>query len=374
MSIQSLRKLASSIGLPPKIEKNRNADGIPKKPENLRVSKGVPRKTVKVRASSGMAHKTEKRRVTVRRRVKSRKRLMGKKRRRIPLTRSKIEHQVENSDKNRSYDQGYQEGLTAGGEQILAEHIPADIIIPDITAGEAMAAGVQVLRKRGVPLLDPQGVYQELEDALAANRPYAFIRLGDGELLTLAQEKVLTFEEIRRAGPFLPYAGITVPNLLARDEMISCIQVASLIGVPMSRHPHFQPLLFAVLRAYGIDYRKLRFTTSTMNYSLHELGLLMKLLQGRKILVIGDVAAKLRDVLMEQGMVVTGIVTPVNGYDDVPRVVAEASGRDFDIALIAAGIPSIPIAVHLAGIKGKVTFDFGHLANRMAGVEHPARV
>jgi hypothetical protein len=368
-----LLKPALSKGFFPKTEKSLVLGAAPANPAKSRAVISVARKTVKQRVTDRAPLKPKKSRTAGfgRVRVVTRKRRKTRKRRPISPTRSNTHPKIENSDKRGSYELGYEEGLIAGGEQILSEHIPADVIIPDITAREAVAAGVQVLRKRGIPLLDPPAVYQELEDALRNKRPYAFIRLGDGELLTLAQEKVLTLEEIRRAGVFLPYAGISVPNLGARDEIASCIQVASLIGVPMSRHPHFQPLLFANLRAHGIDYHKLRFTTSTMNYALHELGLLMILLNGRKILVIGDVAIQLRNVLIEQGMEVTGVVTPVRGYDDVPRVVAEASKHDFDIALIAAGIPSIPIAVHLAGIKEKVTFDFGHLANRMAGLQQP---
>ncbi|MFC4596965.1 GT-D fold domain-containing glycosyltransferase [Cohnella hongkongensis] len=274
---------------------------------------------------------------------------------------------------DRSYEQGFQEGLIEGGERMLQEHLPADMIIPDITAREAIAAGVEALKSRAVPLLDSTAVYEELEAALREKRSYAFIRLGDGELLTLAQEKVLSLEEIRRSGAFLPYAGVTIPNLKARDELAECVQAATLIGVPMSRHPHFQPLLFAVLRAHGIDYRKLRLTTSTMNYSLEEQGLLLRLFQGRKLLIIGDVAEKLRQALINKGLEVAGVVTPVNGYADVTRIVAEAMRYDYDIALVAAGIPAIPIAVHLAGMSGKVTFDFGHLADRMAGLARPAQ-
>jgi hypothetical protein len=281
--------------------------------------------------------------------------------------------QAETPNARSSYDQGYQEGLIAGGERILEEHLPSDLIIPDLTFREVVAAGVQVLKTRGIPLLDSNGVYRELEEALRGKKSYAFIRLGDGELLTLAQEKVLSLEEIRRAGHFLPYAGVKIPNLEARDELATCVKVASLIGVPMSRSSYFQPLLFAVLRAHGIEYEKLRYTTSTMNYLLEEQGLLLQLLRGRKALVIGDVAAQLSEALIMQGVEVTGVITPVNGYTDYPRVVAEANAYDYDIALVAAGIAAIPIAVHLAGVGGKVTFDFGHLANRMAGLSHPER-
>ncbi|MFC5405512.1 GT-D fold domain-containing glycosyltransferase [Cohnella soli] len=284
-----------------------------------------------------------------------------------------IDEDEDLSEARGSYDKGYLEGANAAGEKLLEMHLPPDTIIPDVTVQEAIAAGVQQLRNRGVPLLDGLTVYQEMAQAVQEKKPYAFVRLGDGELLTLAQDKVLTVEEVRKAGPFLPYAGIRVPNLHARDEIVECLKHASLVGVPLSRHPHFQPLLFAVLRAHGIDYRQLRYTSSTMNYLLHEQGLLQQLMSGRRIITVGNVADKLAHVLAGQGFSIVGMVTPVNGYADVHRVVAEASAYDYDIALVAAGVPAIPIVVHLAGIGGRVVIDFGHLANRIAGLEFPDR-
>ncbi|WP_373229488.1 GT-D fold domain-containing glycosyltransferase [Cohnella sp.] len=324
----------------------------------------VPQKKEKQRTVQG-----RRRTNTLKRRYFKKSRLKPK-----PIKRSVVKQQLQFPENQGSYEQGYQEGVVAAGELLLADHIPNDVIIPDLSASEAVAAGVQVLRKRGIPLLDPASVYEELNSALREKRPYAFIRLGDGELLTLAQDKLLTYEEVKRAGAFLPYSGVNVPDLAARDELASSIRVASLVGVPMSRHPHFQPLFFAALRAHGIDHQALKLTTSTMNYSLYELGLLMQLLKDRKTLVIGNVAEQLKQVLVEKGVEVAGVITPVRGYSDVGRVVAEAAAYEFDIALVAAGIAAIPIAVHLAGIRGKVTFDFGHLANRMAGLEHFERV
>jgi hypothetical protein len=270
-------------------------------------------------------------------------------------------------------EQAYRKGLADGAESLLASQLPSDMIIPEITAEEAMRTGVDVLRARGLPLLGANEVYEELASALNDKRPFAFVRLGDGELLTLAQGKTLTVEEVRTAGYFLHYAGIIVPNLAARDELAATIRVASLVGVPMSRHSNYQPLLFRVFRDHGIDFRSIRYTTSTMNYHLHEIGMLQQLLKGRRLLLIGNVANALARKLKEQGYKVSGVITPVNGYADVKRVVDEAAKQTFDLALVSAGIPAIPIAVQLAGRTGKVCIDFGHLANRIAGLMPPSR-
>jgi len=256
-----------------------------------------------------------------------------------------------------------------GAEQLLEYHLPSDRIIPDITVSEAMAAGVQAVSARAIPLLGIESVYDELDGALREQRPYSFIRLGDGELLTLAQEVVLPVSEIQAATPFLRYAGIVLPDFKARDELAISVRSASLVGVPVSRKPHFQPLLFRTLRAHGIGCSDLKLTTSTMNYALHEHGYMLRLLAGRLLLVIGNVAGELAQALRSLGMVVSGVISPVRGYSDVERVVAEAALREFDAAIVSAGVPAITIAVRIAETTGKVAIDFGHLADRIADVK-----
>lgn len=275
---------------------------------------------------------------------------------------------MEGSDGSK-YELGYRQGLNDGAEQLLEIHLPGDRIIPDISASEAMAAGVQSLCGRAIPLLGVESVYAELDEAVRERRPYSFIRLGDGELMTLAQEIVIPVSAVRAASPFLPYAGIVVPDLKARDEMAQSIRSASLVGVPISRKPQFQPLLFKVLRAHGIACSDLRLTTSTMNYALHEHGYLLRLLAGRRLLVVGDVAGELAHALRLQGMMIAGVVSPVKGYSEVDRVVAEAVKHDFDVALVSAGVPAVPIVVRMVGMTGKAAIDFGHLADRIAGVK-----
>lgn len=270
---------------------------------------------------------------------------------------------------NVEFERGYRSGIADGAENLLERHVPAGRIIPDVTADEAMEAGVQTLLPRSLPLLGVEQVFEELDSAVREGYPYAFIRLGDGELATLAQEVVLPVADVRIASPFLPYAGVVVPDLHARDRLAEAIRDASLVGVPISRQPNYQPLLFRVLRSHHIPCAGLRLTTSTMNYALYEHDYLPRLLAGRKVLLVGNVAGELARVFHGQGYHVVGVVSPVRGFGDVDRIVAEGAAYDFDIALVSAGIPAIPIVVRLAALTGKVAFDFGHLADRIAGVK-----
>ncbi|CAM4013681.1 Succinyl-CoA synthetase [Cohnella lubricantis] len=250
----------------------------------------------------------------------------------------------------------------------MEDHLPADLLIPNLTLEEVLTAGVQALRPRGVPLLGPEGVYEEIERMLTERQPYALVRLGDGELLTMAQDIVLPADEVRKAGHFLSYAGVDVPDLRARDEVAAAFRIASRIGVPLSRRPHYQPLLFALWNAFGIQAEELPLTFSTINYALYEQGYLNRLMAGRRLLLIGNVAPPLAQVLLAQGVQVVGTVSPVQGINDLHRVVEEAAAYDFDLALVAAGIAAVPICVHLAGRTGKVAIDIGHQANIVAGV------
>ncbi len=268
----------------------------------------------------------------------------------------------------RGYEEGYRDGVYAGGERLLEARLPPDILIPNLTLDEVVAAGVDALRPRAIPLLGTAAVYEELERMLEEKQPYALVRLGDGELLTMAQDTVLPSDEVRRQGYFLAYAGVDAPDLRARDELAASVRLASLVGVPQSRQPFFQPLLFAVWNAYGIRPETLKLTSSTVNYSLHEQGYLHRLMEGRRILVIGNVARELAQALASQGVSIAGTVSPVRGMSDLHRVVEEAASYDFDLALVSAGIAAVPICVHLVGRTGKAAIDFGHMANRIAGV------
>ncbi|MED4959318.1 GT-D fold domain-containing glycosyltransferase, partial [Paenibacillus macerans] len=142
-----------------------------------------------------------------------------------------------------------------------------------------------------------------------------------------------------------------------------------IIGIPQSRHPSYQGLLFPVFRHYGIDYRTLQLTTSTINYELNEEGYFARLLKGRRVLLIGDKAFALAKVLRLWGADIAGSIAPVNGVGDVPRIMELARGIPFDLALVAAGIAAVILCERLAGEHGKVTLDLGHLANKLISGE-----
>lgn len=265
-----------------------------------------------------------------------------------------------------AYAHGYREGLFEGGEAKLGRLIPHHTILPDITVDEVIAAGFQSVAGSLHPLLPASAVFQAAEAALQAGRPLSIVRLGDGELLTLAHGTVIPTEDALRWGSFLPYAGVQIPDDAAREALAQAVRSADIIGVPQSRHPSYQGLLFPVLRHYGLDYHRMQLTTSTVNYELNAGGYLARLLEGHRVLLLGNQSMELAALLSREGIAVTGWVAPIQGVADVETALKQADEQpDFDIALAAAGVAAVIICTRLAAERGKLALDLGHLADKL---------
>lgn len=264
------------------------------------------------------------------------------------------------------YEDGFRKGKFEGGEGFLTRLIPEDMILPDIPVEHVIALGFEQVRHLLQPLIAPLTIFIEMQQALEQRAPLSVVRLGDGELLALAHDKVLSSELVRKEGPFLGYAGIDVPDHEYREQLADSVRKATFVGVPTSRTPNFQGLLYPTLRAYGLHARQMRLTYSTVNYLLAQDGRLLQLMQGRRVLIVGNTGLELAEVLRQRGITVAGVVNPVMGVRDVPRILREVSRHDYDLALVAAGIPAVILSQRIAEQFGKVTLDFGHLANKIA--------
>lgn len=261
---------------------------------------------------------------------------------------------------------GYAGGYYDGGEAIVERLLPGNAILPEFSLESVVAAGLERLSPHFHYLLGTDEVVRLIDTHLREKRPFSLIRLGDGELLTMAQDLVMDIEQVRKEGPFLPYAGVNVPNLQARDLLAQAVRGANVVGIPQSRRRTFQPLAIEVFRACGIDYRNLALTYSTINFSLCLESRLSKVLSGRRLLTIGNLAEQLAQALRVRGYEVADAITPVAGVEDVPRVMEEIAVREFDLALVSAGIAAVIIAYRIATEKGRAAIDFGHVANAIA--------
>lgn len=270
------------------------------------------------------------------------------------------------SDAYRSgYEAGYEAGNYCGGEEKIEKFLPSNTALLDVSIDQVIAAGVDHYKSYLLQLLSAPQVFQMAKQSVDQGAPFSLVRLGDGELLTLAQGKVLSETEIARLGAFLPYAGVNIPDYDARDLLLHSMQHCSVIGIPDKRLKTYQLLAVQIFRAYNIPYRTLQLTNSLINYQLYDQSYLQYLCAGRKVACIGNLATPLANRLREQGYHVTAVIEPVGGIHAAMKAVEIAGEKDFEIALVSAGIAAVVICEQLASRYGKVAIDFGHLADRI---------
>lgn len=272
---------------------------------------------------------------------------------------------------DRGHTVGFQEGYYTGGEGIVDQLLPEAVILPEVPLDQIVLAGLEHWKGSYQHVMGSAEVAEKLISAMDENKPISVVRLGDGELLTMSQGVLKSDEEIIQAGSFLKYAGIHIPDLHARDQLIEAVRSATIIGIPLLRMLNFQPLAFSVFKSYGIDYKQFMLTHSTINYALYLEHYLSKLLTGRRVLLIGNKAPELANILLQHGVHVAGTLSPVQGMKDIPRVIGEASAIEFDLALVSAGVPAVIIVSKIASELGKAAIDFGHLADSMISGEAP---
>lgn len=282
---------------------------------------------------------------------------------------SPLQLELMNAELDEIYTKAYEEGYLEGGEAKVGNLIPHGYILPDYTVDQLLTIAFQTVRSSLVPLNSPTHVYHQIKSALEQHLPFSLVRLGDGELLTLAHNTVISTDEAKRRGAFLPYAGVQLPDAGASAMLIEAIKRADYIGIPESRHPSYQGLLFPVLKHAQIDYRKLKLTTSTINYALNEQGYLHPILSSSSLLLIGNQVEGLSHILARQGYRIAGMITPVNGTQDVASIVEQASHFEFDLAFVSAGVAAVAICTGIASKMGKVALDMGHMANKLESGE-----
>ena len=259
----------------------------------------------------------------------------------------------------------YREAIYSGGEALVEKWMPDGMLLPDVTCEDIIQAGLEYYRSHMLQLAGISEVRDLLWTAIVEKRPLSLVRIGDGELLSLAYDTVMSPAEVDELGAFLPYAGVPVPDASVQMSLIEAIKSADYIGVPVSRKPAFQMLMFRIFKHYQLPIREMRLTTSTINYSLYHTGYLIPLLYGRSILLIGNRAVNTAQVLREKGINVTGTIYPVSDFSDIDQVLASCLEYEYDIALVAAGVPAVVICQRIASTYRKVAIDIGHVADEM---------
>lgn len=248
--------------------------------------------------------------------------------------------------------------------------------------------------------------------ALGRQTGFSMIRLGDAEILVLAQDLVFpTSMDISTWGPlmaelshdplmgegdnevqrwrgFLQLSEVNYPDLVARDLLIESIRAASTIGVPVGYRPGrsyehikllrgFQALLLELFDILNLSLDSMHLVDSAAHYYLFATGWLHKLLfldryphlclqyslpPGYKprFLLIGNQSQDFHNLIAAAGCTVVGSIQPV-GFSNLWQAIAHIQNYSFEIALVSAGISAKYICTHIASKMNKIALDTGHL-------------
>lgn len=267
------------------------------------------------------------------------------------------------------------EGLYRGGEKIVERIVGSHKILP-LDIEEIIEAGINSLSSQIIKLKSPQQIEVEIKNALEQNKGYSLIRIGDGELLTLAHDLIIDTQDIKsvKRMDFLSYAGVILPDYKSRDLLTANIMKADVIGIPSLRWPTFQLLFNKLAKYHKWNLESMSLTESVINYELHiQTTLFHDLLTNHKVLLIGNRMNEGEKLLKSSGYEnIVGSI-PVKNINFVPDVLKEAKKYDFSVALVSSGIPANLICVELAK-QNKVAIDFGHLIDELINktkVIHP---
>ena len=252
-----------------------------------------------------------------------------------------------------------------GGEALVERALGSSWMLPK-TLDEIIVAGIQSLSGSLIRLLPAQEVMISVLTALQQRRGFSLLRLGDGELLTLAQQTVLTDAEVRAAGGhFLGYAGVQLPDYGARDQLVQAVQQTDGVGIPTHRGSTFQLLFVQLARVYGWPLETIWLTSSVINYALAETTTFyQQLFQNWRVVLLGNRMAELAQQFRAAGVHSIVASFPVAGVSSIELVMHQLATIDYDVALVSAGVAASILCPRIRA-TGKVALDFGHMADQL---------
>jgi len=197
----------------------------------------------------------------------------------------------------------------------------------------------------------------EIIEHIKDKKSYSWIRIGDGELVFLQQEYVKSIEQIKKTVGWSNsnnYCGASVPNLELRDRLIEAIKNSNLVGV-------FQgdPDTMAAFKAIDISPKNICYAFDNVFLPMNAMFVNNVILKN-KIYLVGSkssfYAEKFKEIL---GIDVVGYST-ILSYADIDKVKNEMANKDYDVALVSAGVNAKIICYEMAQKENKVFLDMGH--------------
>ncbi|WNR43428.1 GT-D fold domain-containing glycosyltransferase [Paenibacillus roseipurpureus] len=216
--------------------------------------------------------------------------------------------------------------------------------------------------------------YTRIRYALNHKKPLSLVRIGDGENICLSQKSLWSIKRVMKE-PWVKRKdkGVTLPNLRLRNQMVSEIRRASIVGLlspndTLIRAPRYQkrPLTNKVFAYFRISPRLTcnacinRYATGDKDF--------WKLLRGRRIFIISKHAKSMKKKLRKRGLNVVGTLSFTH-YKQISHTVDKVGAKrhTFDLVLISTGVNAVILAPRIARRTRKVALDFGQWHKKHKG-------
>ena len=202
-------------------------------------------------------------------------------------------------------------------------------------------------------------VLHEIEDALQKKKPYSLARFGHGEIAELTWSTDLKLRanmEYYRA-----YAGATESSEYVCAALVEALLSSSTVGVLLMQDDPMQSRALAFKNFLEQNNIILRSVCSALiTYEMHKSVPFWELLQKYRVVLVGRRAAEAVPIFRNRKVIITNAVELDNlSYVRVAQDIL-CKQRDWQIALVSAGIPATILAPRLAAATNRVVIDFGH--------------
>jgi hypothetical protein len=252
------------------------------------------------------------------------------------------------------------EAIYRGGEAIVKGKLLKNQYLP-YNLEEIIEEGMKSLSKGLIHLLTASEVEKQLNQALSEKKGFSVIRLGDGEILALAHDILVSSEEINANRRLKGMGGFKVPNHEKRELLAKNLQEADVVGLPEARYPVYQRMFNQVAVKHAFPLHTMNLTTSLINYQINqETTFFHNVLENKRVLLVGNRSADGKEFFKKKGYNSIVGTVKVPGFDSVEKVMEEVDGYEYDVAFVSAGVAANILCVEMAK-RDKVAIDFGHL-------------
>ncbi len=212
-------------------------------------------------------------------------------------------------------------------------------------------------------MLDLDDVLDKLANALEDCKPLSLGRYGHGEIAFLGQTD---FNDAY-------YAGATVPAATISEDLLEALKTTDIIGFHVSWGKAEEDRTVAEMTKKLLLHFGLEPTNVCSAFITHEMikcDRFWECLKNRRVALVGRRAEEASPAFRDKGVNIV-YTTGFEGYEDMERVYDELSKReDWEVALLATGIPATILAPRLANQTKRIVIDFGHALDRLIDGEN----